>query len=392
MRLSAQCFIIMPFGKKEEIGKSIDFDKVYTYIIKKALEQVKEFEINCIRSDEISKAGSIHADMMEHILNDEIAIVDLTTSNPNVFYELGVRHALRKSVTVLIRNKGTVIPFNISGFRVIDYNLEDSKNAEEARNQITDFVVNGLKNRNIDSLVHQVLGGRIAVSNNSKRISNYDVFEFSLRNMPTKKICLITGDILSIKSADIWVNSENTNMKMARFFDRGISSTIRYQGALKDHAGHVIEDIIANELSAVLGHHESVPPATIIVTGSGELEKTHNVKRIFHVAAVEGMVGQGYRPIANIGHCITKVLSKSDSPEFKDTNIKSILFPIIGTGTGRGDPKIIVPELIESAISYLEINPDSSIEKIYFLAHNEDKRDICLNALNQAKGSLISNG
>lgn len=51
--------------------------------------------------------------MFEQIAMDDIAIVDITTLNPNVFYELGIRHALRKGVTVLMKKVGSSIPFNI---------------------------------------------------------------------------------------------------------------------------------------------------------------------------------------------------------------------------------------------------------------------------------------
>lgn len=385
----ARCFIIMPFGEKQDVsGKTIDFDMVYDYLIKPAVENIREFKINCFRSDEISEAGWIHSAMVEHIFGDEVAIVDLTTLNPNVFYELGARHALRKHVTVLIRHKGTNNPFNISGFRVINYDHENLKSAEEAKQQIAEFVSNGLRLQNTDSLVHEVLGDRISINCASNRIKKCDVFEFSLKKVPQKKICIVTGDIRGVKMADIWVNSENTNMQMARFFDRSISSIIRYLGARRDSAGHVEEDTIANELSGVMGHHESVPSAMVIATGSGELEKTHNVKKIFHVASVEGMVGHGYRPIANVGSCVTAVLSETDSSKFKDEGLKTILFPPLGTGTGGGKSREIIPELIESAIAYLESNPLSVIERIYFLAHDEETLGIYHHVLNQQKEVL----
>ena len=382
-----QCFVIMPFGEKQDVGgKIIDFNKIYDYLIKPALEKIEEYNVKCIRCDEISRAGWIHADMMEHIRDDEIAIADLTTLNPNVFYELGVRHALRKSGTVLIHHKGTKNPFNISGFRIVDYDHEDLKSVEEAKNQIAEFVVNGLKLRDTDSLVHQVLGERIFLPETSNPIKKCDVIEFPLRKSPNKKICIITGAINAVKKADIWVNSENTNMQMARYYDKSISSIIRYLGARKDATGHVEDDIIARELAGIMGHHESVPPATVIVAGPGELEKTHNVKKIFHVASVEGMIGYGYRPVSNIGECITAALSKADS--LMDAGLKTILFPPFGTGTGGGNPEMIIPELLGSAISYLESNPDSIIETVYFLASSENKLNVYCSTLSQSKDIL----
>lgn len=148
------CFIIMPFGEKPDIdGKVIPFDTVYKYIIKKVVED--RLDLKCIRSDEIAEAGLIHRDMLEHIIFDDVVIVDITTLNPNVFYELGVRHAIKRSVTVLIRKKGTEIPFNIKGLRIIEYDLDIEK-ATEAQYQIESFIRSGLEKKNNDSIVFEI--------------------------------------------------------------------------------------------------------------------------------------------------------------------------------------------------------------------------------------------
>src|SRR5260370_947055 len=100
------CFVIMPYGKKDDLnGKAIDFDKIYNTIIKAAVKKLKGFK--CIRCDDISKPGWVHKRMIEHIFQARVAIVDISTLNANVFYELGVRHALRKGITVIIRREGT---------------------------------------------------------------------------------------------------------------------------------------------------------------------------------------------------------------------------------------------------------------------------------------------
>ena len=206
------CFVIMPFGEKPDVdGTILDFDKVHNYIIKEAIEGMG---IKCVRCDEISKAGWIHADMFDYIHQAEVAVVDITTLNANVFYELGVRHALRDSVTVLIRKKGTRIPFDLQGFRVIDYG-EDMADVHQAKKEIAQFVENGLKLRHSDSPVHHALD--LETGTTPEPLKKCEVFEYRLHENPEKRVCLITGDIQNVKIADIWVNSENTNMQMARF-------------------------------------------------------------------------------------------------------------------------------------------------------------------------------
>ena len=123
-----KCFVIMPYGKKKAFqGPWINFDNIYEQLISPS---VIDAGLECIRCDDIDRPGSIHKVMIEHIHSCTVAIVDLTTFNPNVFYELGARHALESSVTVLIARRGTNIPFNLSGLKVLYYNPKELKTAK----------------------------------------------------------------------------------------------------------------------------------------------------------------------------------------------------------------------------------------------------------------------
>jgi O-acetyl-ADP-ribose deacetylase (regulator of RNase III) len=382
---SKKCFVIMPFGEKKDAdGKVIDFDKVYKYLIKKPIESIGH---TCIRCDEISETGWIHSKMFEHIYNSDIAIVDITSLNPNVFYELGIRHALVDSVTVLIRREGTNIPFNIQGFKVIDYNHEDMESVEKAQKEIVDLIQNGLKLKKKDSPVYEVLDLKILTT--AKEITNTAKFEYQLRDSE-KQIGLITGDIQNVKGIDVWVNSENTHMQMARFIDRSISSTIRFCGAKKNAAKKVIEDTIAKELLEKVGEDANVPAGEVVVTGAGELERSNGVKKIFHAASVIGEPCRGFRPINDVGRCVRNALKKVDEDELKDVELKSILFPLIGTGTGRGELEPKARILIENAISHLVSHADTKFQKVYFLAWSEKDLEVCQRILHGAPEVVIA--
>jgi hypothetical protein len=150
------CFVIMPFGQKpdqERDAEMVPFDDIYEYIIKEVV--VERLGLRCIRCDEIPEPGWIHADMLELIYQADIAIVDISTLNPNVFYELGVRHTLRPTGTILMRKKGTQIPFDIRGLRVINYDL-DLKSAREAKDTLEQFIRNSLQRQAQDSIVYDV--------------------------------------------------------------------------------------------------------------------------------------------------------------------------------------------------------------------------------------------
>jgi O-acetyl-ADP-ribose deacetylase (regulator of RNase III) len=368
-----KCFVIMPFGEKKDLdGKPINFDKIYTDFIKSA---VTELGLECIRCDEIGETGWIHSKMFKHIFDADVAVVDITSLNPNVFYELGIRHALNKYVTVLIRKTGTPTPFNIQGFQMMEYDPENAESIAKGKQRICEFIQNGLASHAVDSPVYEVLDN-MTVEVKSRKLSKKETFIYQLKNVPGKQIGMITGDIQNIKEIDVWVNSENTNMQMARPFECSISAIIRYLGAKKDIAGRITNDVIADDLRALVGTSD-VPPGIVVPTGSGELQTSHKVKKIFHAAAVIGQPGRGYMPITDINECIRNSLKLVDSQDLENAEIHSILFPLMGTGTTRLSAMGIANLLIDTAVCYLEENPQSKVEKIYFLAYNEQDLELC---------------
>lgn len=116
------CFVLMPFGRKPEgTGRMIDFDAVYNQIIAPGIVVAG---MEPIRADEEEIGGSIHKPMFERLMLCDYAIADVTGANPNVYYELGVRHALRPRSTVIIFAEGTVLPFDIAAQRGAPYRLD----------------------------------------------------------------------------------------------------------------------------------------------------------------------------------------------------------------------------------------------------------------------------
>ena len=369
-----KCFVIMPFGKKKDVdGTEVDFDHVYRELIEKAVESLG---VDCERCDEIIDAGSIHKKMFRGIFDADVAVVDITSLNPNVFYELGVRHALHPHVTVVIRkNSNLPPPFNINGINILGYDLTDENRIEAGMKNICDHIRNGLDKQSTDSIVHDALDD-LKVERKSKAIKKTKFYSYEIKEAPGKLIGIVTGDIQNIKGIDVWVNSENTNMQMARHYDRSISGTIRYMGAKKDAAKRVVEDVIAIELDAIVGNR-GVDPAVVILTGAGELTRTNEVKKIFHAAAVRGQVGRGYLPIPDIYECVRNALELADTPEMANEDLHSIVFPLMGTGTTKLSAQGIAYQLIDTAVSYIEDNPDSRMDRIYFLAYNEQDFELC---------------
>jgi hypothetical protein len=123
------CFVIMPISDVEGYPKG-HFQHVYDDIIKPAVEQT---EFLPIRADEVKETNFIHLDMLKKLIEAPITICDLSTRNPNVLFELGIRQAFDKPV-VLIQEKGTPKIFDIGPLRYLEYS-KDMKYHEVLKTQ-----------------------------------------------------------------------------------------------------------------------------------------------------------------------------------------------------------------------------------------------------------------
>src|SRR5215470_619836 len=116
------CFVLMPFGIKPDPGSNvtINFDAIYEKVIRPAIEAAG---LRAIRADEEKVGGIIHKPMFERLILCQYAVADLTTANANVYYELGVRHAVRPFSTVPIFAEGPRLPFDLAPIRALPYRL-----------------------------------------------------------------------------------------------------------------------------------------------------------------------------------------------------------------------------------------------------------------------------
>ena len=115
------CFVVMGFGKKTdfETGRVLDLDKTYRNIIKPAAEAA---HLKCVRADEIVHSGLIDVPMYEQLLEADVVVADLSTSNKNAYYELGIRHALKPFTTIIIAEDGIkTFPFDVNHVAVRQY-------------------------------------------------------------------------------------------------------------------------------------------------------------------------------------------------------------------------------------------------------------------------------
>lgn len=125
------CFVIAPIGEPDSETRKRS-DQVLKHVISPAA-------IACgyraIRADQISEPGMITSQVIQHIVDDQLVIADLTERNPNVFYELAIRHAIRKPLVQIIR-KGEQLPFDVAGTRTVHVDHRDLDSVEDAKREI----------------------------------------------------------------------------------------------------------------------------------------------------------------------------------------------------------------------------------------------------------------
>lgn len=122
------CFVISPIGDDGSETRR-RADQILKHIIAPA---AKECGYEAIRADQINEAGIITSQVIQHIVEDSMVVADLTGRNPNVFYELAIRHAIRKPVVQLIQHNET-IPFDVAATRTIKVDHRDLDSVASCR-------------------------------------------------------------------------------------------------------------------------------------------------------------------------------------------------------------------------------------------------------------------
>jgi tetratricopeptide (TPR) repeat protein len=169
------CYVSTPFGIKIDLsGSSIDFDRIYFNVVKPA---VTDAGLLCSRADELPSGALIHKAVLSAILSSDVMIVDITTSNPNVMYELGVRHAARRGVTILLMGRGSQIPYDITYSKIIFYSSGGIDEEGSLRVAVGNAIKDGLGRIVTDSPLYEFfpdlnleLPGELISSESRRRI------------------------------------------------------------------------------------------------------------------------------------------------------------------------------------------------------------------------------
>jgi hypothetical protein len=186
---------MMPSGKhKEYQGGEEEAEFIYNGIIKPALQDALGEDIKINRELDNRKPGAITSAIIHQIAESDIAVVDITGQNPNVFFELGMRYSLRKATTIILRQHDTPIPFDIKNYRCIEYNPFYS-GIEKAKQDIKTALVQAAGDEThpakmCDSLVFEVIQNLEVVipSPDGRLRTDFDVMPWQIYQSSLRKV------------------------------------------------------------------------------------------------------------------------------------------------------------------------------------------------------------
>ncbi|WP_430494080.1 hypothetical protein [Rossellomorea marisflavi] len=151
LRQKKKCFVVTPIsGENTDTRRAAD--GVIDSVIIPVLEEMG-FEVDV--AHRMYNTGSINKQVISRILNDELVIANLSELNPNVMYELAIRHAVRKPV-VQICEKGTKLPFDITDERTIFY-VNDMSGVIELRRNMQTTVKLAIEEEDIDNPIYRAI-------------------------------------------------------------------------------------------------------------------------------------------------------------------------------------------------------------------------------------------
>src|ERR1700733_680825 len=206
---------------------------------------------------------------------------------------------------------------------------------------------------------------------------------YAVKGKPGLIVGYKTGDLKTVKGVSAWVNPENSDMIMDRFIGRSISASIRSLGANRD-GDSILEDTIQDSLRGMIGERAHVKIGTVLPTESGMLRGSHQVKTIFHVALVQGSLGEGVSAERkDLRPCTECVLERAEKEnrrfwrKFWNNCVDTILFPMMGAGEGGLRIDDVAEAIIPPAVDFLTSTPNPTLKEIYFLAYRLREKNAC---------------
>jgi O-acetyl-ADP-ribose deacetylase (regulator of RNase III) len=379
------CFVISPISQE---GTAIrgHADDVFEFIIQPAMKKFKEkydIEINAVRADHIEQMGEITKQMFDEILQADLCVAILTGHNPNVFYELAVAQAAARPVIMLIE-KGQSLPFDVKDLRCVQYELQPVTRlvqgvyANEVFDKVKSIHEEGWASHGL--FEDYGYGRQLRFEQQLQRIIKTARVEslpagldkvYMLPSDPGRQVALVTGDIKDLEAlkAHVVVSLESLDLQLARFNDLWLSGTLRYLDAEKTPGGDILEDSLNDHLQEEirkLGRPRRFAPGSVVPTPTNKLQDW-GFKYVFHVAALQGAIGDGY--FTNdllLDECVRNVFNQFADLAEGDSELRTILFPMLGAATTGLEYGQLAERMLQLIINGMKQCP--SCQKTYLLA------------------------
>ena len=215
------CFVIMPISDVDGYEKG-HFGRVYEYLIKPACEAAG-YKVD--RADDTSKTNMRIVDILQKAVKYDMAICDISSRNANVFYELGFRQAFNMK-TVLIKDKKTVMPFDISSIRTLSYSETlRIDQVEKGRAEIQKALEETEKadSNDVNSLIRLLSINKAEIPKQQNLSVDTSIILYAINDLKNKvggDLCgtfIINDQFFSIGDDVSFVNGENDGFTCGKF-------------------------------------------------------------------------------------------------------------------------------------------------------------------------------
>jgi O-acetyl-ADP-ribose deacetylase (regulator of RNase III) len=209
--------------------------------------------------------------------------------------------------------------------------------------------------RSILAALHQVLSSGHGVAAGGEQrsagaglgeIKTYGPFALPVGPSSSTLLTLHAGSIEGLENIDIIVSSENVHLELAKPFKSSLSARLRNAAAYKNAAGEVVDDVISREVSEWIRENARpglpVEPGTVVATSSGRLVH-RGIRRIYHAAVVVPRAGTNEYDVdlESIFRAVRAAVQLARAERRAiDPALRSICFPLFGTGRAGLDPAV----------------------------------------------------